>query len=46
MEFRALFFFEGEKKLKAEDKATFYSLVKIKAPVLISKNTGKRLFCV
>ena len=26
-------------KLMAEDKATFYSLVKIKAPVLVSKNT-------
>ena len=33
-------------KLKAEDKATFYSLVKIKAPVLASKNTEERMFVV
>ena len=38
----------GEKiyKLKAEDKATFYSPVEIKAPVLVSKNTEERLFVV
>ena len=38
----------GEKifKLKAEDKATFYSLVKIKAPVLVSKKTEERMFVV
>ena len=33
-------------KLKAEDKATFRSLVKIKAPVLVSKNTDERMFVV
>ena len=33
-------------KLKAEDKATFYSLVEIKAPVLVSKNTAERMFVV
>ena len=32
--------------LKAEDKAAFYSLVKIKAPVLVSKNTEERMFLV
>ena len=33
-------------KLKAENKATFYSLVEIKAPVLVSKNTEERMFVV
>ena len=33
-------------KFKAEDKATFYSLVEIKAPVLVSKNSEERLFVV
>ena len=33
-------------KRKAEDKATFYSLVKLEAPVLVSKNTEERLFVV
>ena len=33
-------------KLKSEDKATFHSLAKIKAPVLVSKNTEERLFVV
>ena len=33
-------------KLKAEDKATFYSPVKIKAPVPVSKNTEERVFVV
>ena len=33
-------------ELKAEDKATFYSLVDIKAPVLVSKNTEERMFVV
>ena len=33
-------------KLKAEDKATFYSPVEIKAPVLVSKNTEERMFVV
>ena len=33
-------------KLKAEDKATFYSLSKIKAPVLVAKNTEERMFVV
>ena len=38
----------GEKQceLKAEDEATFYSLVKIKALVLVSKNTEERMFVV
>ena len=31
-------------KVKAEDKATFYSPVEIKAPVLVSKNTEERMF--
>ena len=30
-------------KLMAEDKATFYSLVEIKSPVLVSKNTEERM---
>ena len=33
-------------KLKANDKATSYSPVEIKAPVPISRNTKKRLFVV
>ena len=33
-------------KLKAEDKATFHSPVKIKAPVLVSTNTEERMFVV
>ena len=33
-------------KLKAEDKATFYSPVKIEAPVPVSKNTEERMFVV
>ena len=33
-------------KLKAEDKATFYSLVDIKAPMLVSKNTAESMFVV
>ena len=33
-------------KLKAEGKATFYSLVEIKAPVLVSKNIEERMFVV
>ena len=33
-------------KFKAEDKATFYSPVEIKAPVLVSKNTEERMFVV
>ena len=33
-------------KLKAEDKATFYSLVTTKAPVLVSENTEERMFVV
>ena len=33
-------------ELKAEDKATFYSPVKIKTPVLVSKNTEERVFVV
>ena len=33
-------------KLKAEDKATFYSPVEIKAPVPVSKNTEERMFVV
>ena len=33
-------------KLKAEHKATFYSPVKIKAPVLVSKSTEERMFVV
>ena len=32
--------------LKAEDKATFYSPVEIKAQVLVSKNTEERMFVV
>ena len=38
----------GEKiySLKAEDKATFYSPVEIKAPVLVSQNTEERVFVV
>ena len=39
----------GEKKLhelEAEDKATFYSLLKIKAPVPVSKNTEECMFVV
>ena len=38
----------GEKisELKAEDKATFHSLAKIKAPVPVSKNTEERMFVV
>ena len=31
---------------KAEDKATLYSPVKIKAPVLVSQNTEERMFVV
>ena len=37
---------QKKKNLKAEEKATFYSLVKIKAPVLVSKNTEERMFVV
>ena len=33
-------------KLKAEDKATFYSPVETKALVLVSKNTAERMFVV
>ena len=33
-------------KLKTEDKATFYSPVEIKAPLLVSKNTEERMFVV
>ena len=33
-------------KLKAEDKATFYSLVEIEAPLLVSTNTEERMFVV
>ena len=33
-------------KLRAEDKATFYSPVDIKAPMLVSKNTEARMFVV
>ena len=33
-------------KLKAENKATFYSLVEIKALVLVSKNTEESMFVV
>ena len=33
-------------KLKAEDKAAFYSPVEIKALVLVSKNTEERMFAV
>ena len=33
-------------KLKAEDKAAFYSPVKIKAQVPVSKNTEERMFVV
>ena len=33
-------------KLKAEDKATFYSPVETKALVLVSKNTEERMFVV
>ena len=33
-------------KLKTEDKATFYFLVEIKAPVPVSKNTEERVFVV
>ena len=33
-------------KLKAKDKATFYSLVKIKAPVLVTQKTEERMFVV
>ena len=33
-------------ELKAEDKATFYSLVEIKALVLVSKNTEERMYVV
>ena len=38
----------GEKtyQLKAEDKAKFYCLVKIKAPGLVSKNTEERMCAV
>ena len=38
----------GEKicKPKAEDEATFYSPVEIKAPVLVSENTEERMFVV
>ena len=32
--------------LQDEDKATFYSLVEMKAPVLVSKNTEERVFVV
>ena len=32
--------------LKAEDKATFYSPVKIKAPVPVSTNAEERMFVV
>ena len=32
-----------EKKLKAEDKATFYSPVETKAPVLVSTHTEERM---
>ena len=34
------------KKLKAVDKATFYSPVEIRAPVLDSRNTEERMFVV
>ena len=34
-------FGEQISKLKAEDKASFSSLVKMKAPVLVSKNTER-----
>ena len=33
-------------KIKAEEKATFYPHVKIKAPLLVSKNTEERMFVV
>ena len=33
-------------KLKADDKATFYSLLKIKALVLVSRNTEDGMFVV
>ena len=33
-------------KLKAEDKATFYSLVEMKASVCVSRNTEERMFVV
>ena len=33
-------------KLKAEGKATFYSLVERKAPALVSKNAEERMFVV
>ena len=33
-------------KLKAEDKATFYSRVKLKAPAQVSRNTKERMFVV
>ena len=33
-------------KLKAEDKATFYSLVEIQAPVPVSQNTEERMLVV
>ena len=32
--------------LKAEDKATIYSPVEIKAPVVVSQNTEERMFVV
>ena len=37
---------EKIKKLKAEDKAAFFSPVEIKAPVLVSRNTEERMFVV
>ena len=33
-------------KLKAEEKATFYSILKIRSPVPVSKNTEERMFVV
>ena len=33
-------------KLKAEDKGTVYSPVKMKVPVLVSRNTEERMFVV
>ena len=38
--------FGEKKKLKAEDKATCYSPVEIKAPVPVSKNTEERMLVV
>ena len=39
-------FGETTYQLKAENRASFYSLVEIKARVLVSRNTEERMFVV